>query len=76
MEKKISVGFTRRRKQKIYYGHYSNFNGGKFYPVIRVAGIFLRTFGFEINDFVEVIVENGKITIQKVPKDYTPHADE
>ncbi|MBI3501319.1 MAG: hypothetical protein HY063_05940 [Bacteroidetes bacterium] len=76
MENKINVGFTRRRKQKIYYGHYRNFNGGKFYPVIRVGGIFLRDFGFEISDCVEIIISQGKITISKVPKDYSPPADE
>lgn len=72
MENKIVIGSKRRRKQKIYYGHYPNYNGGKFYPVIRIGGIFLRSFGFEINDSVEVTVSEGQIVITKVAEDYLP----
>jgi hypothetical protein len=72
MEAKISIGVTRRRKQKIYYGHYQNYRGGNFYPVIRVGGIFLRRFGFDISDDILVDVTMGKIIISKVPKDYLP----
>jgi len=72
MKNKISIGFTRRRKQKIYYGHYRNYNGGRFYPVIRVGGIFLRDFGFDIDDSIEVSITMGQINIRKVPKEYSP----
>jgi len=71
MENKISIGFTRRRKQKVYYGNYQ-YQGGFFHPVIRIAGKFLKDFGFEVGDHIEVNVSMGQITIVKVPEEYSP----
>jgi len=71
MENKISIGFTRRRKQKVYYGNYA-YQGGFFHPVIRIGGKFLKDFGFEVGDNIEVNVTMGQISISKVSEDSSP----
>jgi hypothetical protein len=50
------------RKLKVYYGHYgSGFNN--IYPVIRIAGKYLREFGFEIGTKLQIDLEADKITV-------------
>lgn len=52
------------RKLKVYYAHYGNgFNNN--YPVIRIAGKYLRSFGFEIGTILHIDLEVDKITIIK-----------
>ncbi|HZV71699.1 MAG TPA: SymE family type I addiction module toxin [Saprospiraceae bacterium] len=52
------------RKLKVYYAHYGNgFNNN--YPVIRIAGKYLRSFGFEIGTELRIDLEADKITILK-----------
>ncbi|MFI5405266.1 MAG: SymE family type I addiction module toxin [Nitrososphaerales archaeon] len=52
------------RKLKVYYAYYGNgFNNS--YPVIRIAGKFLRSFGFEIGTELRIDLEADKITIMK-----------
>jgi hypothetical protein len=51
------------RKQKVYYQHYGRY--GNTHPFIRIAGQYLKRFGFNIGDIIEVNVENSQITIRK-----------
>jgi Toxin SymE, type I toxin-antitoxin system len=52
------------RKLKVNYAYYGNgFNNN--YPVIRIAGKYLRTFGFEIGSELRIDLEADKITIMK-----------
>ena len=53
------------RKLKVYYAHYGNgFNN--IYPVIRIAGKYLRSFGFEIGADLRIVLEVDRITIDRV----------
>lgn len=72
MENKIYIGSTRRKTQKVYYGHRLLQHGGYFHPLIRIAGKFLKDFDFNIGDEIEVNVKMGEITISKIPKDNPP----
>lgn len=52
------------KKQKVYYAFYPN----KItqHPMIRLAGIYLQSFDFNVGDTIEVAVNTGEITIKKV----------
>jgi len=53
------------RKLKVYYAYYGNgFNNS--YPVIRIAGKFLRSFGFEIGTELCIDLEPDKITVTRI----------
>jgi hypothetical protein len=53
------------RKLKVYYAYYGNgFNNT--YPVIRIAGKYLRSFGFEIGTQFQINLEEDKITVMKI----------
>ncbi len=53
------------RKLKVYYAYYGNgFNNN--YPVIRIAGKYLRSFGFEIGTDVQIDLEVNRITISTI----------
>ena len=53
------------RKLKVYYAYYSNgFNNT--YPVIRIAGKYLRSFGFEIGSEFHIELETDKITVTRI----------
>jgi|GEM_PF-1000270 len=53
------------RKLKVYYAYYGNgFNNS--YPVIRIAGKYLRSFGFEIGTEFHVDLKKDKITVTRV----------
>lgn len=53
------------RKLKVYYAYYSNgFNNT--YPVIRIAGKYLRSFGFEIGSEFQIDLEADKITVTRI----------
>jgi hypothetical protein len=53
------------RKLKVYYAYYGNgFNNS--YPVIRIAGKFLRSFGFEIGTELCIDLETDKITVTRI----------
>lgn len=53
------------RRLKVYYAYYGNgFNNN--YPVIRIAGKYLRSFGFEIGTQLRVDLSDEKITVSKV----------
>lgn len=53
------------RKLKVYYAHYSKgFNNT--YPVIRIAGKYLRSFGFEIGSVFHIQLEPDKITVTRI----------
>lgn len=52
-------------KLKVYYAYYGNgFNNN--YPVIRIAGKYLRSFGFEIGTNLRIDLEADRITINKI----------
>ena len=53
------------RKLRVYYAYYSNgFNNT--YPVIRIAGKYLRSFGFEIGTEFQIDLEADKITVTRI----------
>ena len=54
----------RRRLRKVYYGHY-NHGSTLRHPVIRLGGKYLKEFGFEVGDRIEVWLEHNQITIKK-----------
>jgi hypothetical protein len=51
------------KKQKVYYQHYGR--NGNTHPFIRIAGQYLKRFGFNVGDIIEVNVGNNHITIKK-----------
>ncbi len=58
-----------KRKLKVYRGFQKRVGYSfKEHPIIRLSGIYLSDFDFEIGDKIEVEVENGKISITKLPK--------
>ena len=55
------------RKLKVYYAFSDNrFSENYNYPVIRIAGKYLRTFGFEIGTQLQVDLTEGQIVVSKV----------
>jgi hypothetical protein len=42
-----------KRKQKIYYQHYGC--KGNTHPFIRIAGQYLKRFGFNVGDIIEAV---------------------
>jgi hypothetical protein len=55
------------RKLKVYYAFSDNrFSQNYNYPVIRIAGKYLRTFGFEIGTHVQVDLTDSQIVIHKI----------
>jgi hypothetical protein len=70
-----SMKTVMKRKQKIYYQHYGC--KGNTHPFIRIAGQYLKRFGFNVGDSIEVNVGNGHITIKKCivgPPEIKKHA--
>lgn len=62
-EKKEAIESPRRMKmQNRRYGA----TNGCLYPVIRISGKYLESFGFQVGDEIEVTFELGQITIRKV----------
>ena len=55
------------RRLKVYYGHHSN--SYKQHPVIRLAGKYLTKLDFKIGDMVEITLEQGRISIVKLPNE-------
>lgn len=53
------------RNLKVQYAYYGNgFNNN--YPVIRIAGKYLRSFGFEIGTDLRIDLEADRITISRI----------
>lgn len=53
------------RKLKVYYAYYSTgFHNN--YPVIRIAGKYLRSFGFEIGSNLHIDLETDRITVSRI----------
>jgi len=55
------------RKLKVYYAYYGNGLNNN-YPVIRIAGKYLRSFGFEIGTDLRIDLEADRITIRRIPQ--------
>lgn len=55
---------TRRRKRKVYYGHYETRRPAP-HPVIRLNGKYLQEYGFNIGDTIDVEVVQDRIVITK-----------
>ncbi|HSH67507.1 MAG TPA: SymE family type I addiction module toxin [Bacteroidia bacterium] len=54
----------RKRKQKVYYQHYGKY--GQTHPFIRIAGQYLKKFGFNTGDTIEIKIETNCIVISKI----------
>lgn len=55
------------RKLKVQYAFSDNRFGQNYnYPVIRIGGKYLRTFGFEIGTHVQVDLTESQIVIRKI----------
>ncbi len=52
------------KKQKVSYAFYPNKIG--VHPFIRLQGIYLQNFDFNVGDTIEVAVNTGEIRIKKV----------
>ncbi len=58
---------TRVKTQKVYRGYQKRSHYVlKEHPIIRLSGIYLSNFDFEIGDNIEVSTEKGRIVITKV----------
>jgi hypothetical protein len=64
-KKDIPIDQTETRHLKVYYGSHSGKNYSR-HPIIRIAGKYLRDFGFKIGDNIEVKLSQGRIEISKV----------
>ena len=53
-----------KRIRTVYYGHYENTY--RLFPMIRIQGIYLLDYGFQIGDLIEVHFAQNKITINKL----------
>jgi hypothetical protein len=53
-----------KRQLKVCYGYNSGSN--KPHPLINLGGHYLKKFGFNVGDFVELTIEKGQIVIKKV----------
>jgi antitoxin component of MazEF toxin-antitoxin module len=51
--------------RKVNYGCHS-YKNAKIHPVIRLAGKYLEGFDFNIGDSIEVSIDKGKISIEKI----------
>ncbi len=49
---------------KVSYGYYVA--SRKKYPLINLAGLYLKTFNFQIGDRVKVEIAEGTLTITKI----------
>lgn len=55
------------RKLRVYYAFSDNrFTQNYNYPVIRIGGKYLRTFGFEIGTRLQVDLTHGQIVVSKI----------
>jgi antitoxin component of MazEF toxin-antitoxin module len=52
----------------VFYGFYDNRWTENRHPVIRLRGKYLRAYGFDVGDAIEVSVDTGQITIRKKNK--------
>ncbi len=66
------VPLFRRQSMTVQYGYYENSNSK--HPVIKMRGKYLRRFGFEVGDTVEISIEQGQITIRKTEPQLTTEA--
>ncbi len=69
MYSKNSPVKERRSKRKVYYAYARRSRKDIIHPVIRLGGIYLREFGFNIGDDIEVSCEKGRIVINKILPD-------
>jgi hypothetical protein len=53
-----------KRRLKVCYGYHSCSN--RKHPIINLGGHYLRQFGFDVGDMVELTLVKGQIVIQKV----------
>lgn len=56
---------SQRRIKKVYYAYY-DYERWPPHPVIHLAGKYLKEFGFNIGDHIEVTLEPQRISITKV----------
>lgn len=67
MENKKKNLKPRKKRHKVYYGYY-HYMSGSFHPVIRIGGKYLKEFGFNIGDAIEVSVSKDTIYILRVDR--------
>ncbi|GEP93726.1 toxic protein SymE [Chitinophaga terrae (ex Kim and Jung 2007)] len=60
------------RKGKLH-GHYQmvkdHWNRGRNVPWLNIRGLWLERAGFQVGDPIEIVVENGVLTIKKMEAD-------
>ena len=64
MEENQTEPITENRK--VYYAHYRNGTRYTRFPVIRLAGLFLKDHGFNVGDTLEISFAKNRIVIRKV----------
>ena len=65
-EKGSDKNGSRRRINKVYYAYYDHERWPP-HPVIHLAGKYLKQYGFNVGDRIEVVVEPDQISIRKIP---------
>jgi hypothetical protein len=60
---KMSIGIKTNRKLKVCYAY--DRRSRKKHPLINLGGHYLAKYGFNIGDFVELILEKDLLTIKK-----------
>jgi antitoxin component of MazEF toxin-antitoxin module len=66
-----------KNERTVYYADYEPLNGRRnVYPVIRLGGKYLRQFGFEIGDKIDVAVNKEQITIRKINREASPEKEQ
>jgi hypothetical protein len=60
-----------KRKQKVYSCYYENcWREFTPYPMIRLAGKYLKKFNFNIGDKLEIDITNEQIIIKRAPSTF------
>jgi hypothetical protein len=65
----------RLRRCKVYYAYY-NCERLPPHPMIRFGGHYLKSFGFNVGDTIEVQLDHERITITKTPDTLAPPSSE
>ncbi|MEO6240325.1 MAG: SymE family type I addiction module toxin [Bacteroidia bacterium] len=56
----------RTRKRKVYYKYSRRARKSVIHPAIRIDGLYLKEYGFNIGDNIEIACEEGQIMIRKL----------
>lgn len=58
---------TQTRRAKVYYAFYKTIWKYCQYPVIRIGGKYLASFGFQIGSKLQISIKHDEIIIKRIP---------